>query len=136
MSKLKLEITNFVRKLPLSEKKIQSIAQAVWQGQRAGHAEISIAIVGDQRMYKLTEQYVGRRYRTDVLAFELSDKSDKEFLGQVVINSQLARYMATKSDVTASAELALYLIHGLLHLSGYDDKTKKQSQNIGIVYIC
>jgi len=120
---VRIETAVFVRNMPLAAGKIMRIGHTVWDGEGAGPAQVSVAVVGDRRMAKLTDRYVGRAYRTDVLAFELSDRTDDEFVGQVVINSQLARDRARRLKTDPGAELALYLIHGLLHLVGYDDRT-------------
>jgi len=127
---LKIDVATFVRKSPLGARRIRRIARDVWPARHVGPAQISIAVVGDRRMANLTEQYTGRRYRTDVLAFELSDATDDEFIGQVVINCQLARECSGRLALPADAELAMYLIHGLLHLSGYDDRTGQQARRM------
>ncbi len=119
--KVDIDVANFVRILPLTERSIRKITRTVWQGEKAPPAELSIAIVGDKRMADMTEQYTHRRYRTDVLAFELSDPTDRCLVAQIVLNSQLARHLARRLKIDPKAELALYLIHGLLHLTGYDD---------------
>lgn len=116
-----IEIAVRVRILPLGRPKIRRIVRMVWNREQGGPAQISIAVIGDRRMAKLTEQYVGRAYRTDVLAFELSDRDDEPFVGEVIVNSQLARQRAAELKIAPAAELALYLIHGLLHLLGHDD---------------
>lgn len=139
---LEVAVAKFVRLMPLSERRLKGLARAVWQSEKAGPAQISIAIVGDRRMANLTAEYVGRRYRTDVLAFDLSDKTaistqrsaipnqKSTLLGEVVLNAALARERGATLGVDPAAELALYLVHGLLHLLGHDDKTPAQGQQM------
>lgn len=125
-----IDVAKFVRTAPLSSRRLGNIAKAVWQDEAGGPAQISIVVVGDVRMANLTERYVGRRYRTDVLAFELSDPSDEEAICEVVINSALARDSGKKRGIDPGAELALYLIHGLLHLRGYDDSSAEERKQM------
>jgi len=86
-------------------------------------------IVGDKRMADYAEKYARRRYRTDVFAFDLSD-TGSELIGQIIVNSQLAREQARKLKTNPAAELALYITHGLLHLTHYDNHTKKNAQKM------
>ena len=125
---LTIDLAVMVRKMPLSDRKVRQIARCVWHGEKAPAAEISIAVVGDKRMADLAERYAHRRYRTDVFSFELSEPDDPIFSGQIVINSQLARELAGRYSSDAGSELALYLIHGLLHLCGYDDHTDSDAR--------
>jgi len=119
-----------VRTLPLSEGRIRRIARTVWEDEGGGAAQISIAVVGDRRMAKFTQRYTGRRYRTDVLAFDLTDPTDREQIGQIIVNCPLARERAAALNVGASAELALYLVHGLLHLTGWNDRRATEAHRM------
>lgn len=117
----RIDVTSMVRTLPLSPKKIDRIVQTVLAGQKIRRAEISVAVVGDKRMADFAQQYVHKRYRTDVFSFDLGQSTSSQLLGQLIVNSQLARDKARQFKADAGAELALYIVHGLLHLCGYDD---------------
>ena len=129
-NKLDLQIAVLVRKMPLAQASLRRIAEHVWQAEKGPAAQISLAVVGEKRMADLAQQYTGRRYRTDVLAFELSEPSETPFVGQVVVNAQRARLIAKRLSLNPQAELALYLIHGLLHLRGYDDHSETDAQKM------
>jgi len=124
-----ISTTSLVRQLPLTEKCIVALAELVLAGEKINRAEISIAIVGDKRMADLAEHYAKRRYRTDVFAFDLKAPGEKMrgLIGQIVVNSSLAREKAKQFRIDPAAELAFYLVHGLLHLCGYDDHTPAES---------
>ncbi len=117
----RIDVTSFVQKLPLSPKRIVNIVETVLSDQKVRKAEISVAVVGDKRMADFAQQYAHKRYRTDVFSFNLSEPGDSQWLGQIIVNSQLAREKAAKFKVEPGTELALYIVHGLLHLLGYDD---------------
>lgn len=119
----RIDVTSMVRKLPLSPRRIEKIIETVLADRKVRRAEISVAVVGDKRMADFAEQYIHKRYRTDVFSFDLSEPGNKPLLGQIIVNSQLAREKAGRFKVEAEAELALYIVHGLLHLCGYDDHT-------------
>lgn len=95
-----------------------------------GHAEISIAIVRGSQMRVLNRQYLEHDYDTDVLSFCLEPEESLGFLlGQLIISWDYAEAQAaqltqaTQHSVNVLDELALYLVHGTLHLVGYDDST-------------
>ena len=61
---------------------------------------------------------------TDVLAFDLRDDADDDWMeGEIVVSADAARQQGERLGVDAGQELLRYVIHGMLHLSGYDDQT-------------
>jgi probable rRNA maturation factor len=108
--------------------------------------ELSLAVVGDGRMKKLNKLYRGKNKTTDVLAFE--EKSavgclEKEFiyppdgrqrLGEIVVCYPRAKKQARQKDHSLEKELTILLIHGMLHLMGYDhergEKDKEEMEEI------
>jgi probable rRNA maturation factor len=57
-----------------------------------------------------------------VISFPLSGPGDPEFSGELVISAETAARVAAEYDLDPEVEIALYLVHGLLHLCGYDDR--------------
>ncbi|HSE57993.1 MAG TPA: rRNA maturation RNase YbeY [Nitrospiraceae bacterium] len=106
------------------------IKRAVWErlGQdilrliRKPHAEVSVLLVGDRRMRRLNKQYRKRDKSTDVLAFPLQEGPGPRtvLLGDVVICVPMARRQARESNHSLERELTVLLVHGILHLCGYD----------------
>src|SRR5262245_3053730 len=89
-------------------------------------AEISIAIVSDDRMHELNRQYLQHDYPTDVLSFVLAHNARAKSLdGEIIASSDYAAREALRYRWTTDDELLLYIIHGCLHLVGYDDTTAK-----------
>ncbi|MBL8878854.1 MAG: rRNA maturation RNase YbeY [Phycisphaerales bacterium] len=101
------------------------------EGVRA--AQLSIAVVDAPAMSRLHRRYCGVAGPTDVLTFDLSGESAEEsemLEGEVVVCAEVARREALRRLGRAArtqwlpmgrAELALYVVHGILHLCGYDD---------------
>ncbi len=76
---------------------------------------------------RLNDRYLGRREDTDVLAFDLADDADRgeAIMGQIVINVERARHQAFGRGIEPRSEMILYIVHGFLHLLGYDDHTPR-----------
>jgi probable rRNA maturation factor len=88
--------------------------------------ELSLALVTDREMADLHQQFMNISGPTDVLTFPLeSDRRGKATDGEVVICVPEARRQAKSHGVPVRDELLLYALHGLLHLSGFDDRTDR-----------
>ena len=95
-------------------------------------ASVSIAVVDDQTIRRLKDQYFDRNQITDVISFNLADEPDRVTAPldcEVVINAQRAAQLAAPPRST-QAELNLYLIHGLLHQLGYDDRIPQKAADM------
>jgi probable rRNA maturation factor len=92
-----------------------------------GYADrtVSIVFIGAQRMRVLNRCYRKRDYATDVLSFSYGDmKIDQiPFLGEIVISPEIAVRQAIQWRVHPERELKKLLVHGILHLLGYDHET-------------
>jgi probable rRNA maturation factor len=88
---------------------------------------LSVAVVGATAMATLHQRFLGQPGPTDVLSFDLgTDRRRGHVEGEVIVCADVARRRAarrSRSLQAARAELALYVVHGILHLAGYDDKT-------------
>lgn len=83
--------------------------------------EVSIAFVGDQRIRELNKCYRHQDQITDVLSFA----GEEKYLGEIIINYRQIERQAKEFNKTSQTELIFILVHGLLHLAGYDDATEK-----------
>ena len=87
-------------------------------------AEVSIALLGGTKMAALHKKFMNKAESTDVLTFELAhDARGRVAAGEVVVCVSYARKEAKRRGVKVENELLLYALHGVLHLSGYDDGT-------------
>jgi probable rRNA maturation factor len=87
--------------------------------------EFSLALVGDRQMADLHQQFLSIPGPTDVLTFPLESARGRVIGGEVVICVSQARRQAKIHDVPVRDELLLYALHGLLHLSGFNDRTDR-----------
>lgn len=97
---------------------IRAAAQAVLHGEGVRSAEISLAFVDNPTIHRINRQFLDHDEPTDVISFPLGDNP---LSGELVIGVEVARAEATARGHDVQAELTLYVIHGLLHLCGYDD---------------
>jgi len=88
-------------------------------------AQISVAIVDDPTIAKLHQQFLDDREPTDVLSF-LLERSPEGLEGEVVTSAETAERCAPRYGCTAADELLRYVIHGTLHLVGYNDTTPRK----------
>ena len=112
---IKFEINNLTRG-KIDKKFLKKVAEKTTKELKLKKFdEISIVIVGDKKIKSLNKKYLKRNQVTDVLAFDY---------GEIFICLPQAKRQAKKMGNILKKELAILLIHGILHLAGYDDKTK------------
>jgi rRNA maturation RNase YbeY len=111
-----------LRRISVRANRIRLVAQSILV--QAGHptAQLSLSLVGKTRMRSLNRKYRGRDYPTDVLAFPMGSMAEQTdvFLGDVVICLPVAIGQASRFGNSADQEILRLLIHGTLHLLGYD----------------
>lgn len=108
--------------IPVDRRRMRQVARAVLEGEGVHEGEISLAFVDDPTVRLLNRRYLGLDEPTDVLSFPLSEGGGR-LAGELVIGAEVAQAQAHERGHDVQAELALYVIHGLLHLCGHDDKT-------------
>lgn len=90
----------------------------------------SVIICGDFKIRKLNKMYRGIDKVTDVLSFEEEDINDKYYLGEVFINVNRVFSQSKRFKHSLLREYAFLIIHGLLHLNGYDHTLSKKDEKI------
>jgi len=90
-------------------------------------SSVTVAFVSDKKIRELNQQFRRIDKATDVLSFP-SDSGDGE-LGDIAISVETAARQAKVNGLTLDGEIAQLILHGLLHLSGYDHETDKGEMN-------
>ncbi len=125
------------------------VLKAVLRAEECPAAEIGISLADEDTVRDLNRRYLGRDEDTDVLAFDLSESSETltgpdasaaapeetrtsgfTVEGEIVANVDRARRQAVARSISPSAEVMLYLVHGCLHLLGYDDVEPEQADRM------
>ena len=115
-----IEINNTTKqKIPTAL--LKSISEKFLASKRLTKKDVSIALIGDAKMRELNKRYRNLDKTTDVLSFE----GDDGLLGEILISPAQIKRQAKENKNTFQQELVFILVHGLLHLVGYDDKTEK-----------
>lgn len=89
------------------------------EGALAGLRRVEVAIVSDEEIARVHEQFMGISGPTDVITFDH---------GEIVISADRADEEGASRQTGCDREIALYLIHGLLHLRGFDDKIPEAAE--------
>jgi probable rRNA maturation factor len=110
--------------------RMREIARTVLDGEKVADAEISLAFVDNATIHALNKRYLDHDEPTDVLSFPLSEPNAKRLAGELVIGVEVAIAHAQERGHDVQLELGLYVIHGLLHLCGYGDKSKEAAQEM------
>lgn len=123
----------------VDEQFLKKVAEVVLEGEEK-EGEISIALVGQGRIRELNKKYRKKNRATDVLAFPESKVLLEKFrvgpirkiqgLGEIVICLREVRKNAKKFGSTYNKELAKVLIHGILHLFGYNHERSEKEEKI------
>lgn len=112
---------------PVDVERLRRAVEQTLGAEHVAHAEVSLAIVDDGTMAELNLRYLQHEGPTDVLSFRL-DTDDpgaeqQRLEGEIIVSADTGRRGAARSGWTLDDELLLYVIHGALHLVGYDDAT-------------
>ena len=116
--------------VPLDRGRLRNITRIVLAGETVKDFEISLAFVDNPTIHRLNKQYLDHDEPTDVLTFPYSGAGAKKLEGELIIGVEMAQEQAAERGHDVQAELGLYLIHGLLHLCGYDDKAPGPEQEM------
>ncbi len=109
---------------------LKAAARAVLEGEGIREAKVTVAFVDNTHIHRLNKQFLGHDEPTDVLTFPYTDPGSKRLEGEIAIGFEVARANAAERGHPVAAELALYVIHGCLHLCGYDDRTDAEAKRM------
>ena len=122
--KARVLIKNRQALIPSDLRVIRQMARSILDGLGLSNPEISILLLDDVQITTLNQHYLSRNYATDVLSFPMAGGPypaiNPHLLGDVVISVETALRQAQARGCSLQAEIARLLIHGILHLLGYD----------------
>ena len=116
----KVSIASPQELVKLDRPRLREIVRQVMAEEDIKDYEISLAFVDNPTIHGINKRFLEHDEPTDVITFPYS--SGKVLVGELVIGVEVALEQARVGGHEVDAELALYVIHGLLHLVGYDDK--------------
>ncbi len=127
---MRISIASPQESVPIDRSRLRQVARAVLDGEGIAEAEISLAFVDNPTIHQLNQRYLQHDEPTDVLSFPLSEPGSRKLTGELVIGAEVAREQAESRGHALDAEIALYVIHGLLHLCGYGDETEAEASKM------
>lgn len=116
-----VDVTDRQKILAISKPWLERLVQRALAAEGIEQAEIGILLVDDRRIAKLHADWFDDPTPTDVITFDLS--AGDVLSGDIAVSTETARRMARELGWTPRQEVAYYVVHGLLHLTGYDDHT-------------
>ena len=144
-----MQVVNYQRKITLDIKALQEFL--ILAGKKIDEIEnrtATVAFISDRKMRQLNKQFRGKNSTTDVLSFPyepyefLSNKlqfvgnepanlslQNCDFLGDIVISAEQTERQAKENGLTLENEIKQLILHGLLHLCGYDHETDNGEMN-------
>jgi len=127
----RISVRNLQRKVVIDTGRLQDFAQRVLmilfarppnrRPELGRLAEISILLISDRRMSSLHSRFLNKTGSTDVITFDH---------GEIFISVETARKHARQFRTSTLREIQLYIIHGLLHLNGFEDRSKTGAQKM------
>lgn len=120
---LSVSVANQQEALELDYARIKIVARGVLQGEGLTDAKLTIAFMTDPAIHALNKRFLEHDEPTDVITFPYSQKP---LHGDLAISTDTAISAAAERGHEAAEELLLYVIHGILHLCGYDDVSEKK----------
>jgi probable rRNA maturation factor len=125
--------------LPIDEVRLSTLARHTLASEEVAEVELSVLFVTSEHMKQLNSRFAGNDYATDVLAFPMmEDDEAATILGDVVICPEVAERNATQLGHDVGRELETLVVHGTLHLLGYDhqndtDKSRMEARQQSVL---
>ena len=128
-----IDVINLQRKVTIEIDVFRAFSQLlISKVSEVSGRTFSIAFISDSRMKQLNQLFRGKNSTTDVLSFphEPDDfDPDKDNLGDIVISAEQAQKQAAENGLTLEGEIKQLILHGLLHLCGFDHETDSGEMN-------
>lgn len=128
-----IEVINNQRKIKITRQIFLEFAESlIPQIPESENKSFTVAFVSDEKMRDLNAQFRGKDKTTDVLSFpfEADDfETGESNLGDIVISAEQADRQAKENNLNLETEIKQLILHGVLHLCGYDHETDSGEMN-------
>ena len=115
-----IDILNFQKVKKLNISRLRGMIKKILSALKISPKKVSFVFCDNRFIVKLNKKYFGLKNPTDVISFPIEDEPG-EYLGEAVISVEEAVLAGQRQGCDWEKELILYVIHGVLHLLGYDD---------------
>jgi probable rRNA maturation factor len=136
-----IDISSSQHTLAIDVRGLTRAIERALQIEQVASAVLSVTVVDNNAIHQINREHLQHDYPTDVISFQLDFAFDDEapedapsdlraagamIEGEIIASAEMAADMASSGQWTAMNELTLYVIHGLLHICGYDDLTAEE----------
>lgn len=125
-------VSNRQRRVRVSTPRLRATAEAALRALGRADLHVDVTVVDDPVIRRLNARYLRTRKTTDVLAFDLEadfhPTGPSRLMGEVIVCADTARRQARRLGVSVALELDLLVVHGLLHLAGWDDHEPREAR--------
>ncbi|MCH7781604.1 rRNA maturation RNase YbeY [candidate division KSB1 bacterium] len=118
-------------KIPFQSKVIRACIKRVCAGESVKKGSVGIIFANYSKIKELNKRFLNHNYSTDVITFELQEPGD-DLEGEIYVCYEVAETQAREFGVAFHEELLRLIVHGLLHLAGYDDKEDHQRERMRV----
>ena len=119
-----IEVLNRQRKVPLKAADFEKFAETALEAvEEISEGDVAVVFVSDARIRRLNRDFRDRDSATDVLSFPLEEGAKSGYLGDIVVSAETAQRQAAENGLPFETEIRQLVLHGLLHLAGYDHET-------------
>jgi probable rRNA maturation factor len=127
----RIQVRNSQRRYKVCRESVALFCAALLRSLGRPDPAVSIAFIGAGSMRALNRRYRNKDYPTDVLSFSYGDAriDQTPFIGEIVLSPEIAERQAIQWGVSFEKELKRLLVHGILHLLGYDHETDRGQMN-------
>ncbi len=123
----KVAISSTQKAIRVPRKRIAELVVFVANTEGCRVGDVDIAVVDSAKMAELNRRYLRHAGTTDVLSFDLSESPKAGLSVQLIVCGDLAVTEAAARGLKPTRELMLYIVHGLLHVMGYEDQSVRGS---------
>ncbi len=122
ISSLYLEILDEQENIPVDPTRIRAVGEKILADAGIAYGRVGIVLVDNDTIHKLNNDFLKHDYPTDVISFQVESDPETGLLeGEVIVSVEMARDRGPEFGWGTDEEVLLYVIHGLLHLVGFDD---------------
>lgn len=127
------EIINRQRTIKLDRQIFEKFADTALQSiPETGNKSVTVAMISDRQIRKLNKDFRGKDSTTDVLSFPFEPdefEAEENSLGDILISVEQAKRQATENDLPLENEIKQLILHGILHLCGFDHEIDDGEMN-------
>ncbi|MCL4511021.1 MAG: rRNA maturation RNase YbeY [Bacteroidetes bacterium] len=117
-------LVNYDRAPKFRRRTLAVLIRQIIREERREADSINVVLVDDDYLLDVNRKFLNHDYKTDVISFDLSE--NKRIDGEIYISVDRAKVQARRYKVSLEREVLRLIVHGVLHLAGWDDKTRSQ----------